>query len=208
MNFLRRLFFNIWYYQSGIFQTPPWDTGISPPELINYLESHTPGLALDLGCGTGTNVITMAEYGWQVTGVDFARRAISKARDKAIHAGVDVDLRVDDVTRLNGLSGPFDLILDMGCYHSLPEKDRLAYIHNVKRLLGSNGTYVMYGFYKDKSSSGTGITNSDLETLSAHFLLKNRVEGTERGHRPSVWLWFRSITEDTEIRPTQLKNLN
>ena len=87
MNFLRRLFFNIWYYQSGIFQTPPWDTGISPPELINYLESHTPGLALDLGCGTGTNVITMAEYGWQVTGVDFVRRAISKARDKAIHAG-------------------------------------------------------------------------------------------------------------------------
>ncbi|HZD55845.1 MAG TPA: class I SAM-dependent methyltransferase, partial [Anaerolineales bacterium] len=72
MKILRRIFFNLWYYRE-----PPWDTGISPPELLAFIESHPAGQALDLGCGTGTNVITLARNGWQVTGVDFAPRAIA-----------------------------------------------------------------------------------------------------------------------------------
>jgi cyclopropane fatty-acyl-phospholipid synthase-like methyltransferase len=185
MDFLRKLFFNIWYYRS-----PPWDTGISPPELISHLESHTPGRALDLGCGTGTNVITMAKYGWQVTGVDFARRAITAARQKARHAGVDVDFRVDDVTSPTGISGTYNLILDIGCFHSLPQNSRLAYINNVKRLLADNGTYLMYGFFKNSAGSGTGLTDSDMETLLENLNLVKQEQGTERGHHPSVWLWF------------------
>lgn len=38
---------------------PPWDTGITPPEVVaTFAEGDLPpGPALDLGCGTGTNVI-------------------------------------------------------------------------------------------------------------------------------------------------------
>jgi cyclopropane fatty-acyl-phospholipid synthase-like methyltransferase len=185
MNFLRKLFFNFWYYRR-----PPWDTGVSPPELISYLETHPSGRAMDLGCGTGTNVITMAKYGWQVTGVDFARRAIDVARDKARKAGVDVDLIVDDVTHLSQFPGPYDLILDIGCFHSLPQNSKGAYIRNLKRLLSAEGTYLMYGFYQEESRSGTGLSASDLQELSQTLDLVKREEGTERGHRPSVWLWY------------------
>ncbi len=93
MNFLRRLSFSIWYYFR-----PPWDTGISPPELVGFLDAHPPGRALDMGCGTGTNIITMAKRGWQVTGIDFAPTAIKVARRKARGAGVKVDLNVGDVS--------------------------------------------------------------------------------------------------------------
>ena len=55
MNFLRRLSFLLWY-----FRDPPWDTNISPPELLDFINRHPPGRVLDLGCGTGTNVITLA----------------------------------------------------------------------------------------------------------------------------------------------------
>ena len=185
MDYLRRLFFSIWYYRR-----PPWDTGISPPELIRYLDDHPPGRALDLGCGTGTNVITMAERGWQATGVDFARRAINTAKKKAHQAGVEVDVFVDDITRLTRLDGPYDLILDIGCYHSLPQKSRGAAIDNVKRLLASDGTYLMYAFCKGDTSSGTGLSYWDMEILSEYFNLDKREEGMERDHRPSVWLWF------------------
>src|SRR3990172_1030198 len=123
---LRRLFFNLWYNWK-----PPWDTGISPPELMDFISHHPPGRALDLGCGTGTNVITLAQHGWQATGIDFAQRAIKKAHRKARQAGVNVDLRVADVTRLEELSGLFELILDMGCYHSLPSAGRQAYLSNL-----------------------------------------------------------------------------
>ena len=64
----RRIYFNLLY----LFTRPPWDTGVSPPELYDFIENHEPGRAIDIGCGTGTNVITLAQAGWQVTGVDFA----------------------------------------------------------------------------------------------------------------------------------------
>src|SRR5689334_21905005 len=51
---LRRLSFNLWY-----FRNPPWDSGISPPELLEFIQTHPAGKAIDLGCGTGTNVITL-----------------------------------------------------------------------------------------------------------------------------------------------------
>ncbi|MEW6615857.1 MAG: methyltransferase domain-containing protein [Thermodesulfobacteriota bacterium] len=59
----------MWRYFRG--QTP-WDTNITPPEVMEFIQKTSPGRALDLGCGTGTNGITLARHGWKVTGVDFA----------------------------------------------------------------------------------------------------------------------------------------
>jgi ubiquinone/menaquinone biosynthesis C-methylase UbiE len=114
MSWLRQVFFNFYYYLH-----PPWDTGISPPELFAYMENHAPGRALDLGCGTGTNAITLAKHGWEVTGIDFANRAIRIARQKAQEAGLNVEFLTGDVTKLVGFSEQFDLVLDIGCFHSL-----------------------------------------------------------------------------------------
>ena len=77
-NLFRRFLFHYWY-----FRQPPWDTGISPPELLEFIQNHRAGRAIDIGCGTGTNVITLAQAGWDVTGVDFAPRAIKLAQQKA-----------------------------------------------------------------------------------------------------------------------------
>lgn len=185
--FLRKLFFNLWY-----FRTPPWDTGVSPPELMTFIESHEPGRALDLGCGTGTNVITLAKHGWQVTGVDFARRAIQTARRKARQAGVQARLLQDDVTHLKNVQGPFDLILDIGCLHGILPDLRPDYYANLDRFLAAQGTYLLYAFWNETGSEDqTGLRPSDLAALQDHFDLVNRQDGTERGKRPSSWLTFR-----------------
>ena len=107
------------YSYTTLWDVTPWDTGVSPPELTEFIRSHAPGRALDLGCGTGTNVITLAQHGWWVTGVDFAWRAIRVARRKARRSGVEVELQVADVTRGDAVSGPYDLVLDLGCFHNL-----------------------------------------------------------------------------------------
>jgi SAM-dependent methyltransferase len=182
--FMAWLEFNLAY-----FRKPPWDTGISPPELIAFIGSHPVGRALDLGCGTGTNALTLARGGWQVTGVDFAPAAIAQAVRKLKGAGLKAEFRVGDVTGLQDLHGPFDLILDIGCFHSLSPVGRSAYRRNLQRLLAPGGVFLMYAFLRPEGrKAGPGIELADLDALAAFLQLVQRQDGKDRGNRPSSWL--------------------
>jgi len=185
MSWLRHLYFRLLY-----FRQPPWDTQESPPELMEFIAHHPPGRALDLGCGTGTNVIALAQHGWQVTGVDYVGRALDQARKKAQLAGVSVDFLFDDVTRLKLISGKFDLVLDIGCFHSLSGPEKIDYLTNLERLTGAGSSYLMYGFIPDADTEGPGIREPDLKAFEDNFILFNREEGTDRGQRRSVWLTY------------------
>ncbi len=181
---MRKLFFNLAYLQK-----PVWDTGISPPELLDFIDNHNPGRALDLGCGTGTNAITLAKHGWDVTAVDFVKRAINLARQNAQQYGVKVDLRVENVTRLESITGKFDLILDMGCFHSLPPSTRQAYILKIDQLITDSGTFLLYLFMKSVPDwPGPGASDADIRFITQNLNLVQRKDGTERGERPSAWL--------------------
>lgn len=208
MSWLLRLSFHLWYYAR-----PPWDKGISPPELLEFIATHPAGRAIDLGCGSGTNVITLARHGWQVTGVDFAPRAISLARRKLREAGLQADLRVGDVTRLDGIEGPFDLALDIGCFHGVT--NRPAYLRQLKRILRPGGYWLLYAFFrpaeaarfegKDRlfvalqSRTPPGLEESDLAyILQSGLHLCWRKDGHDRRGRPSAWFLF----QKSENQPT------
>ena len=150
------------------------------------------GRALDLGCGTATNVITLAQHGWQVTGVDFAWTGIGMARRKARRAAVDVDLRVGDVTCERVADGVYDLVLDIGCFHSLTPEGRAAYVRKLERLMAPGGTFLLYASVRaDEEVDGRGVPESELTALAAVMELVSREDGTNRGRRPSAWLTFR-----------------
>jgi 2-polyprenyl-3-methyl-5-hydroxy-6-metoxy-1,4-benzoquinol methylase len=185
---LRYINFNLWY-----FIHPPWDSGISPPELLKFIDDHPAGRAIDLGCGTGTNVITLARNGWQVTGIDFASRAIQIAKRKAKKANMTAAIAVGDVTRLNNISGPFDLALDMGCFHGV--EDRVAYLSELKRILASGGYWLLYGIFKSDLYPGrTGMIPTDLELIQSNgFELLSRTDGKDKRERPSAWFLYKKI---------------
>jgi ubiquinone/menaquinone biosynthesis C-methylase UbiE len=183
MNLLRRINFNIWY-----FRRPPWDSGISPSELFDFISKHPAGRAIDLGCGTGTNVITLVQNGWQVTGIDFAPRAIQIAKQKNKQAKIQADLRVSDATKLDGIVGPFDLALDMGCFHGIEK--RKDYLTQLNRVLASNGYWLMYGIFKTPQL-GHGLVAADIELIQSQgFHLVSRKDGIDRRDRPSAWFLF------------------
>ena len=185
---LRYINFNLWY-----FIRPPWDSGISPPELLKFIDDHQTGRAIDLGCGTGTNLITLARNGWQVTGIDFAPRAIHIAKRKAKKANVTASIAVGDVTRLDKISGPFDLTLDMGCFHGV--EDRAAYLSELKRILASGGYWLLYGIFKSDLYPGRpGMIPTDLELIQANgFELLSRKDGKDKRERPSAWFLYKKI---------------
>jgi cyclopropane fatty-acyl-phospholipid synthase-like methyltransferase len=192
-NVLRRLFFQFSY-----FQKPPWDTGISPPELIEFIESHPPGSAIDIGCGTGTNVITLSQAGWHVTGVDFAPRAIRLAKRKLKEAGVQANVQVKDATRLGRISGPFDLVFDLGCFHGIPPQDRERYLAQLDRILAPKGFWLMYGFIKPETEAGsTGLTETDIRRISSQISLLSRQDGyDDKRRRSSSWFLFQKNQPD------------
>jgi SAM-dependent methyltransferase len=187
-NAFRRLLFQYLY-----FRQPPWDTGISPPELLEFIETHEPGRAIDIGCGTGTNVITLARAGWRVTGVDFASKAISLARRKLQTAGVEAELKAADATKLDGISGPFELAFDLGCFHSIPQNLQPNYLDQLERILAPNGFFLLYAFIKPSSTpqSGPGLAEADIDRISARLTPVSRRNGidTTRG-RSSAWFLF------------------
>ena len=187
-NIFRRLLFHYWYYRQ-----PPWDTGISPPELLEFIETHSPGRAIDVGCGTGTNVITLARSGWKVTGIDFTPRAIKLAKEKLKAANVQAVLRVSDATKLEGISGPFDLAFDLGCFHTIPENLRTKYLDQLDRVLTPSGFWLMYGFLKSELNADhtpAGIAEAEISALSTRFIPLSRRDGFDNRERTSAWFLF------------------
>lgn len=184
---LRRFFFNLRYLHC-----PPWDTGIVPPEIETLLLKLPPGRALDLGCGTGTSSLALAQAGWQVTGVDFAARAIRKARQKAVRAGLKVDFYTGDVTRLDGVRGPFELALDIGCFHSLSPVGKRDYLSRLETLLTTGGHWFLYAFLSpgQPALSSPAVCPADLERILAQFTLLSRQDGLDR-NRPSAYFLLR-----------------
>lgn len=182
----RRLVFNLWY-----FRKPPWDSGISPPELINFVQTHPAGKAIDLGCGTGTNVITLARAGWLVTGVDFISRAIHIAQNKLKQENLQADLQIGDVTKLDHINGPFDLALDVGCFHGLTQKGMGDYLTQLDRILTPTGFWLMYGFFKPGTPhTSPGLVEADMDLISSRFTLCSRQNGFDKRERPSAWFLF------------------
>lgn len=155
-----------------------------------FIAAHAAGRALDLGCGSGTNAIALAQHGWQVTGVDFVPRAIDRARRKAREAGVSVSFQVGNVTTLGGIEGPFDLALDIGCFHGLD--DHVGYLSRLGSVLVPGGYWLMYGFFKSTASGrGPGLDDSVLRLIKPHdFQLISRSDGTDKRGRPSAWFLF------------------
>lgn len=186
-NLFRRLLFQYWY-----FRQPPWDTGVSPPQLLEFIKENKPGRALDIGCGTGTNVITLAQAGWRVTGVDFAPRAIQLARQKMEQARVQAELFVGDVTKLEGVAGPFDFAFDLGCFHTIPQDRRNKYLEQLDRVLASSGFWLMYGFLRSNTpGAAPGLTEADLSRIFSQWTLLSRRDGfDDKGRTSSAWFLF------------------
>lgn len=181
---MRRLTFTLWYW----LQKPPWDSGLPAPELVRAIAGRPAGRALDVGCGTGTNVRYLAEQGWQATGIDFAPSAITKAKRKL--KDLPATLLVGDVTKLESfpLPGPFDLALDMGCWHSLAPEGQRRYAAGLAHWLKPGSHYLLYAFQPDVSRNLWGFTREIvIETFARHFKLTNYEQGQGR---PSAWYYF------------------
>ena len=123
----------------------PWDTGQPEPLLIEFVNSNavTPGATLEIGAGTGTNAIWMAERGFDVLGVDVAPLAVERARAKMNGRPLHCRFAVLDILAAPPPGGPFQFVFDRGCFHVFDEPDeRQQFAAQVAAVLAPGGLWL------------------------------------------------------------------
>jgi len=84
------------------------------PYLLAEVGDVQPGIALDAGCGHGSEAIWLATAGWHVTAVDFSATALDFGRSTAEAAGRGVAARIawveGDLGTWSPPRGRFDLV--------------------------------------------------------------------------------------------------
>jgi len=198
----RRILYNLMYH----FGTPRWDTNITPPEVVAVIEGDAAlpaGPALDLGCGTGTNVIYLALHGWKAIGVDFSPLAILQARQKAkdIPGATFIEGDVSQLSHL-GIDGPFDFVLDIGCFHGLPAHARQAYAREVARVTRPGALFMIWAIASDRwpfLPGAPAMQDKEIaERFAKDFILERVEQG--KGRWMANWYTLRRREEDLQIR--------
>lgn len=179
----------------------PWDHELPPPELIELAEKMPAGRALDLGCGYGRSARYLAEKGWMADGVEFVELAVEEANRRLGDAPYADRVRIfhGSVTEMPFLTPPYDLIVDIGCMHSLSEPSLQQYKSELLRLLKPSGTYLLFAHVNDGEESTEdeapkGIPLQTIYTLFDQFTPERVEHGqTQVEDKPpwnSAWFWF------------------
>lgn len=174
-----------WDEQASAFDDEP-DHGLRHPavraawtDLLGRLMPPAPAAVADLGCGTGSLAVVLAQAGYEVHGLDGSDRMLAAAREKARAAGVEMELRSGDAAAPPYARASFDVVLDRHVLWALPDpSDALA---RWSRLLRPGGRLVLI---EGRWSTGAGLAASECREL----VLRHRREAlVERLDDPALW---------------------
>lgn len=123
----------------------PWDNNQPDSEMQRVFaeRSIAPCRMLELGCGTGTNAVWLAQRGFDVTAFDISPLAIDKAQARASTVGVKINLFEASVFELPDLGAPFPLVFDRGVYHCARRQGAKEFCEVVARNSAPGGWYFL-----------------------------------------------------------------
>jgi SAM-dependent methyltransferase len=123
----------------------PWDTGQPEPVLVEFVASSglKPRRTLEIGAGTGTNAIWMAERGFDVLGVDVSPLAVERAHAKMEGRALPCRFAALDFLAAPPPGGPFQFVFDRGCFHVFDEPgERQQFAAQVAAALAPGGLWL------------------------------------------------------------------
>ncbi len=165
----------------------PWDTGRPQPAVVKLAEvGKIRGSVLDVGCGTGENVLYLAARGHKCSGLDFVPAAIEQAKAKAVYRGIDANFLVGNALELHKLGRQFDTVLDCGLFHTFTDEERPLFVKGLGEVLGSGGTLYLLCFSDDEPGT----------------------EGPRRVTQQEIRDAFQDGWQVKQIEPTQFESAN
>jgi SAM-dependent methyltransferase len=179
------------YWETRYLRAPHWD---APPPAVftaaldEEVARHCRGRALDVGCGSGRIALYLAQRELRVTALDVSMLALTRARLRALRAGVSVRFYRGDLfeSELQGIAGQVDLLVDVGFFHGLGPSARQRYATRLTQLLGSESSVVMMGLRPGSDHRVAGIGDDDLKQWMPELSTHSSVELSTRGAGASV----------------------
>lgn len=159
-----------------------WHLDSPSPELLAAEaagELGTPGVAVDLGCGLGTEAGYLAGLGWRCLGLDLSAPALRHAA--AAHPGAAFARA--DVTALPVRAATVNLLLDRGCFHYLDPAGRNSYAAQAARVLRPGGRLLLR-MCLNSAGQPNGLTEATITTTFAGWEIRDlRPAGLVTGTR-------------------------
>ena len=100
---------------------------------------------LEIGCGTGSSAIALAEQGAKITGVDIDEGALLVAKERAKVYGVDAEFRVLNAQDISSTfsTTKFDIIIFFACLEHMTIAERLSSLKMAWEMLPNGGLLVV-----------------------------------------------------------------
>lgn len=153
--------------------------------LLSIALPPPPGRVVDLGCGTGTISLLMAELGYRVDGLDFSPAMIERAQAKTDRR-TEVEFHLGDASAPALPKGSFDVVLSRHVLWALP--DPAAALERWVALLAPNGRLVLI--------EGRWATGSGLRAAEAESLLRSIGRDSDLVDLPDPDLWGQEIVDE------------
>jgi SAM-dependent methyltransferase len=125
----------------------PWDIGSVEAELKRVVENELAGekisRALEIGCGTGTNAIWLAERGVDVLGTEISPTAIAAANKKVAGKNLPIRFVENDIVQTPPVQpGSIDFAFDRGVFHVMGPQQRGPFVKHVAQSLSEGGWWL------------------------------------------------------------------
>ncbi|MCF7835598.1 MAG: class I SAM-dependent methyltransferase [Candidatus Marinimicrobia bacterium] len=140
-------------------------------------------LILDVGSGRGMWSFELAEMGYRVIGIDYAKNAVDKANNGSKDRGLEGKIKFveGDVLNMPFKESTFDAVVDFGLMQHLHKNDWDKYIKEVSRVTRTEGFFLKVVFSKE-TTSFLGFNPKESETadfekdgIHYHFFTKEEI---------------------------------
>jgi SAM-dependent methyltransferase len=112
---------------------------------LPLLKSANIKTVLDLGCGTGNDVLRLVQQGFTVIGVDFSDEAVRLGREKAEKLGLKAQFIVADMAkRLPFDNAAFDAVMSNVAIHMFSDQITRELFQEIRRIVCPNGLFVFH----------------------------------------------------------------
>jgi len=100
---------------------------------------------LEIGCGTGSSTVALAEQGAKVIGIDIDEGALQVAKDRCKIYGLEVELMMLNATNISNtfLDAKFDSIIFFACIEHMTIEERLTALKSAWDILRTGGLLVI-----------------------------------------------------------------